>query len=95
MRIRDLINMLEDLYDEEMKNYDVMGEPEIAIDVFSINREGDREYAGIHLGDIKIDRTADGVYPVLTAFAEAYDIMRKEYDFSQGVIGAVIKNDKT
>ena len=94
MKIRDLINMLEELYDEEMKHYDVVGEPEIAIDVFSINREGERQYAGIHLGDIYIDRTADGVYPVLCAFAERYDILRPEYDFSNGVVGAVIKDEK-
>lgn len=74
MRIRDLIDKLEELYREEMQQYDVIGEPEITIDVFKPTDDGEfRQYAGFHTGDILITRSSDGVYPILSAFAEDYE----------------------
>jgi hypothetical protein len=71
MLIKDLIARLQELYDQEAPHIDVMGEPEICIDVFK--KVGNRfEYAGIHTGDFVFDRTADGVYNVISAFAENY-----------------------
>ncbi len=60
-------------YDDEYKG--IAGEPEIAIDVFVERNDGSGcyVYGGIHIGgDIIIDKTRDGVYDVLTAFAEVY-----------------------
>jgi hypothetical protein len=70
--IKDLIRKLQDLYDQEMQHVDVMGEPEICIDVFEETGHGGRQYAGVHTGDFVFDRTADGVYNVISAFAESY-----------------------
>jgi hypothetical protein len=75
MLIKDLIARLQAQYDEEMQHADVMGEPEICIDVFE-EVDGHRQYAGIHTGDFVFDKTADGVYNVISAFAENYP---KEY----------------
>lgn len=70
MILKDLIKKLQELensYDAEYRA--VMGEPDIVIDVF-------REIPGMPLHfqyagfsqDIKITYSADGVYPILTAF---------------------------
>jgi hypothetical protein len=71
MLIKSLIKQLEQLYstyDNEYKS--MMGEPTIHIDVFS--RVGDKyEYSGIG-NDIKIEKSTDGVYSVLSAFGESY-----------------------
>ncbi len=72
MLIKDLIARLQELYDQEMQHADVMGEPEICIDVFEETGHGGRQYAGIHTGDFVFDKTADGVYNVISAFAENY-----------------------
>ena len=71
MLIKDLIKKLQALYDEEAPHIEVMGEPEICIDVFE-KVDGHFRYAGIHTGDFVFDRTADGVYNVISAFAENY-----------------------
>jgi hypothetical protein len=71
MLIQDLIRRLQELYDQEAAHVDVMGEPEICIDVFE-EVDGHRQYAGIHTGDFVFDKTADGVYNVISAFAENY-----------------------
>ena len=75
MLIKDLIKQLEDLYERRLPGADIMGEPSIEIDVFR-KKEGtdcDYEYAGVmtHM-DIKFGQTPDGVYDVLTAFADDY-----------------------
>lgn len=72
MNLRKFINMLESEYEQQMQYSDVMGEPEIVIDVFIQMSDGSREYGGFTTKDIVIDTTSDGVYRVLTAFAEAY-----------------------
>lgn len=71
MLLKDLIKQLQELYDEEVKHIDVMGEPVIMIDVFRISDEGDRkyEYAGFS-PFIDIDRSDDGVYPLINAFVK-------------------------
>jgi len=75
MLIKDLIVKLQQLHDEEMQHFDVMGEPSIEIDLFKCINETERlyQYAGIHTGDIVFDRSQDGVYNIITTFAEVYD----------------------
>jgi hypothetical protein len=78
MRIIDLIDGLQKLratYNDEYLN--IMGEPEIMIDVFKLvnpDTPGDytRMYAGFH-NKITIDKTPDGVYDVISSFAESYE----------------------
>ena len=74
MLIKDLIARLQELHDREMAYHDVMGEPSIEIDVFKcVDKEKKLyQYAGIHTGDIVFDRSSDGVYNIITTFAEAY-----------------------
>jgi hypothetical protein len=74
MYIKDLIAKLQELHDKEMAHYDMMGEPSIEIDVFKCVDEEKKlyEYAGFHTGEIVIDRSTDGVYNIMTAFAEVY-----------------------
>ena len=74
MLIKDLITKLQELHDREMAYHDVMGDPSIELDVFRYVDEDKKlyQYAGIHTGDIVFDRSKDGVYNIITAFAEAY-----------------------
>ena len=74
MRIKELIDTLQKLYDAEMVHYEVMGEPEIVLDVFSPCEDDDHrfEYAGFTNSNFVIDRSADGVYLIISAFAESY-----------------------
>lgn len=72
MNLRKFINMLEAEYEQQMQYADMMGEPEIVIDVFKLMPDGSREYGGFMTKDIIIDNSSDGCYRVLTAFAEAY-----------------------
>ena len=74
MKIKDLIAKLEalyNIYDDEYK--DLMGEPEIMIDLFKLSdnnpRKFYREYAGISR-HIVISKSSDGVYDILSAFYE-------------------------
>lgn len=74
MQIKDLISKLEALYNtytDEMKS--VMGEPDITIDVFKRkpDTEHDYQYAGFS-HEIKIEPSGDGVYNILSAFADSY-----------------------
>ncbi len=71
MKLAELIEKLQDLYEQEMQHFDEMGEPEIMIDVFRVADEGDRkfEYAGFS-PFIEIDRSQDGVYPIINAFVK-------------------------
>jgi hypothetical protein len=52
-----------------MIHYDVMGEPEIMIDCFKNIESGVFHYAGFS-DQIKIERSADGVYSILSGFLE-------------------------
>ena len=74
MLIKDLIKNLEELYnsyDEEFKT--VMGEPTIEIDVFRPVEDTEHyfQYAGFS-HDIKIEKSSDGVYDILSAFSQSY-----------------------
>lgn len=72
MKIQDLIKQLEELYytyDDEYK--EVMGEPEIVIDIFSpqiIKGEKCFKYEGFSQ-QIVIQKTEDGVYDIINAFS--------------------------
>ena len=77
MRIIDLIQQLTELRTRLIANsdyLDVMGEPDIGIDIFKpIEGEDHKfQYAGFMLDDIKIEPTADGVYYLMSAFEESY-----------------------
>ena len=74
MLIKTLIAKLQELHDREMEYFDVLGEPSIEIDVFKCVDEENKlyQYAGIHTGDILFDCSKDGVYNIITAFAEPY-----------------------
>jgi hypothetical protein len=74
MLIKDLIQKLEELYnsyDEEYKA--TMGEPTIEIDVFRPIEDKPHcfQYAGFS-HDIKIEKSDDGVYDILSAFSHSY-----------------------
>ncbi len=75
MQLKSLIEELQKLYDSYDDEYKmVMGEPEIMIDVFSKNPNhvaGEFNYAGFS-NRITIEKTDDGVYDVLCAFADRY-----------------------
>lgn len=77
MLAKDLIKLLEELIERHKPAEDMMGPCQITIDVFSESKEhpGLFKYRGINNDqDIKITYTADGVYPVLTAFMESQDV---------------------
>lgn len=69
MLIKDLIEQLQVLYEKEMVHADVMGDPEIMIDCFRKVEQGVFQYAGFSK-DVSIQRSDDGVYLILNAFAE-------------------------
>ena len=75
MLIKDLIGLLQKHYEEEIKHVDVMGEPEIMIDVFNKVEDHKFQYAGFS-NKISIERSSDGVYLILSAFKETYDEQR-------------------
>lgn len=50
-----------------MLHADIMGEPEIMIDCFKRTSPGEFAYAGFN-DKIEIQRSSDGVYPILNAF---------------------------
>ena len=74
MLIKDLIAKLEVIRDQEMAHYDALGEPAIYIDTFKHVPTDLSQYSynGVSY-DIKFDRTADGVFLVMSAFAESYE----------------------
>jgi len=74
MNLRKFIDMLEAEYEQQMQYSDVMGEPEIVIDLFKESDYCSRkyEYAGFTTQYIVIDNTSDGCYRVITAFADVY-----------------------
>jgi hypothetical protein len=75
MKITDLISKLEALRTTLAQGdyLEVMGEPEICIDVFKpIGDTHTFEYGGFHTGEILIEPTSDGVYYIMSAFTESY-----------------------
>ena len=69
MQLKLLIEQLQTLYEAEMVHADVMGEPEIMIDCFKKVEQGTFQYAGFS-DRVEIQRSSDGVYPILNAFWE-------------------------
>lgn len=69
MRTLDLIAKLQKLVDDHKPYEEIMGEHEIVIDVFKRSHEFAPRftYAGFS-GNIKIDKSSDGVYDILSAF---------------------------
>jgi hypothetical protein len=74
MLIKSLIAKLQELHEKQMVHFDLFGEPSIELDVFKCVDEENKlyRYAGIHTGDILFDISEDGVYNIITAFAEPY-----------------------
>ncbi len=69
MLLRDFLDTLEQLYIEEMKDVEVMGEPEIMIDAFE--KIGDThtfKYCGYDNRKIDVERSDDGVYLIINRF---------------------------
>jgi hypothetical protein len=69
MLIKTLIEQLQTLYEKEMIHADIMGEPEIMIDCFKRVEQGIFQYAGFS-NQVRIERSADGVYPILSGFVD-------------------------
>lgn len=73
MLLKDLIKELQSIYDKETSNggLEVMGEPEIMIDVFEEVYGADRlfGYKGFDK-EVRIDRSDDGVYLILNRFSK-------------------------
>jgi hypothetical protein len=69
MLIKTLIEQLQTLYEAEMIHADVMGEPEIMIDCFKRVEQGVFQYAGFS-NQVRIERSADGVYAILSGFVD-------------------------
>jgi hypothetical protein len=69
MLLKDLIKQLQDKYYSYDKEYfEVMGEPEIMIDVFDKVDDlgGERQYSGFS-PNIEITSSGDGVYLIIAA----------------------------
>jgi len=69
MLIKTLIEQLQTLYEKEMIHADVMGEPEIMIDCFKRVEQGVFQYVGFS-NQVRIERSADGVYAILSGFVD-------------------------
>lgn len=71
MLLKDLINKLQELYDNETsrESLEVFGEPEIMIDTFEKNYGNLFNYSGFDK-EINIERSGDGVYLLLSRFKE-------------------------
>jgi len=69
MQLKLLIEQLQTLYEKEMIHADVMGEPEIMIDCFKRVEQGVFQYAGFS-NQVRIERSADGVYAILSGFVD-------------------------
>lgn len=68
MLIKDLIKLLEEEYKEQDRYSDMMGEPEIMIDIFDIDENHNIRYKGFS-PNVTITSSSDGVYRILTAFS--------------------------
>jgi hypothetical protein len=81
MLIKTLIANLQKLHDKEMEYFDVLGEPSIELDIFKCVDEEKKiyQYAGLHTGEIIFDRSSDGVYNIITSFAEVYNKEKNEF----------------
>ena len=70
MRCKDLITQLEKLIADNEPHKRIMGEAEVMIDVFHWNEErGSFDYQGFS-PEVRITKSADGVYDILTAARE-------------------------
>jgi hypothetical protein len=69
MKTKDLILKLQELIDAHEPCEWLMGEHEIVIDQFSKLSNGNFEYKGFS-PDIKIERSQDNVYDILSGFLE-------------------------
>ena len=73
MQTTEFIKILQKLVDDHKPHEEVMGAHEIVIDVFEKKDIRDRmsgfRYAGFS-PNIKIEKSGDGVYDILSAFAE-------------------------
>jgi len=85
MQIKHLIAKLQELYDTYDDEYkEVMGEPEIMIDVFEESSVIPHyfQYKGFSPG-IVIEKTDDGVYDILSCFKgekdECYKYLKDDY----------------
>jgi hypothetical protein len=68
MKIKELIEQLQTLYEKELEYVDVMGEPEIMVDCFKRVEQGVFHYAGF-TDKVEIQRSEDGVYLIINGFA--------------------------
>lgn len=71
MLIKDLIQKLQDIYDNEIQGdyLDIMGEPEIMIDIFESDNNNNKHF--VYKGfdkEIDIERSSDGIYLILSRF---------------------------
>jgi len=70
MLTKDLIALLQAKLDTDKEHEHIMGVSTIEIDTFSWNKDKEAfDYRGI-TGDVRITRTPDGVYDVLTAIED-------------------------
>jgi hypothetical protein len=71
MLIKDLISKLESIYEEQKPFIEIMGEPEIMIDIFMEAKDNKHlfRYAGLSR-NIKLEYTPDGVYNIISSFEE-------------------------
>jgi hypothetical protein len=91
VQIKKLIDKLQaiyEIYDDEYKQ--VMGEPEIVVDVFVRAKTAHTFlYAGFAgQSDIVIDNSEDGVYKIISAFAEDYEDQRPTRQTTQSASSA-------
>jgi hypothetical protein len=74
MRIIDLIDGLQKLHDSYDPEFvKIMGEPCIHLDTFQAieGEPGKFSYVGIN-SQVKIEKSEDGVYDIISSFAESY-----------------------
>jgi hypothetical protein len=74
MRIIDLIDGLQKLRDSYTQEHlDIFGEPTVYLDTFEAIKDepGKFTYAGINY-QVKIEKSDDGVYDIISSFAESY-----------------------
>lgn len=74
MRLIDFIADLQNLYNSYSDEYkSTVGEPEIVIDIFSQSKKDAMEYKYSGYSDkIKIEKSEDGIFDVLSAFSSTY-----------------------
>jgi hypothetical protein len=73
----ELIALLQKMVEDHEPHEGVMGPHEIVIDVFKHVEEGHFQYAGFS-PHIEIEKSGDGVYDILSAFAESHPSRKDE-----------------